>query len=232
MSKKELSAKQIKSIKELVDHYRNDLHLFTQFLEQIKALLTTSKDLTEIAHYMKWRIKDPSHLESKLIRKAIEAKQKKSEFDITCDNLYEKVNDLIGFRILHLYTNQMEKINSVLLTLFDDNKLPLLEGPKARTWDDESREYFRKIGIETQESPSLYTSVHYIIEANKKTKYTCEIQVRTLMEEVWGEVNHSINYPIESNNISCQEQIKALARLTSGCTRLVDSIFKTYELSK
>ena len=75
----------------------------------------------------------------------------------------------------------------------------------------------------------MYTSVHYVIEANTRTKYTCEIQVRTLMEEVWGEVDHRINYPYATDSLHCLEQIKVLARVTSGCTRLVDSIFRSHE---
>ena len=75
----------------------------------------------------------------------------------------------------------------------------------------------------------MYTSVHYVIEPNRRTKYTCELQVRTLAEEVWGEVDHTINYPIATPIIACKEQIAVLARVTSGCTRLVDSLFRTYE---
>jgi len=47
------------------------------------------------------------------------------------------------------------------------------------------------------------------------------------MEEVWGEVDHSINYPRPVDSIACKEQILALARSTSAATRLVDSIFAT-----
>ncbi|HEY4653786.1 MAG TPA: hypothetical protein VIH22_04705, partial [Cyclobacteriaceae bacterium] len=84
------------------------------------------------------------------------------------------------------------------------------EGPIARTWDDEYREYFNKIGTAVNKSPDLYTSVHYIIKANSDNPLTCEIQVRTLMEEVWGEVDHTINYPYKSNSLSCREQIKVM----------------------
>jgi hypothetical protein len=48
------------------------------------------------------------------------------------------------------------------------------------------------------------------------------------MDEVWGEVSHRINYPDESANQSCRSQLKVLARLTTGCTRLVDSIFEAH----
>jgi putative GTP pyrophosphokinase len=119
-----------------------------------------------------------------------------------------------------------------LRSILEEQKWKITEGPKARTWDDESRNYFRSIGIKTLATPNLYTSVHYIIKPNTKSAVTCEIQVRTLMEEVWGEVDHKINYPHKSESISCREQIKTLARVTSSCSRLVDSIFTTYEHEK
>ena len=72
----------------------------------------------------------------------------------------------------------------------------------------------------------MYMTVHYDIVANQRKKITCEIQVRSLMEELWGEVSHRINYPTPSSNALCQDQLKVLARLTSGCGRLVDTIFK------
>ena len=52
------------------------------------------------------------------------------------------------------------------------------------------------------------------------------------MEEVWGEVSHIIDYPHPSKDLACREQIKVLARATSTCTRLVDSIFRSHEISK
>jgi len=75
----------------------------------------------------------------------------------------------------------------------------------------------------------MYTSVHYVVQPNSISELTCEIQVRTLMEEVWGEVDHKINYPEKADSLSCREQIKVLARVTSSCSRLVDSIFLAHQ---
>jgi ppGpp synthetase/RelA/SpoT-type nucleotidyltranferase len=47
------------------------------------------------------------------------------------------------------------------------------------------------------------------------------------MEEVWGEVDHTLNYPHPTDSVPCREQIRALARSTSSATRLVDAIFAT-----
>jgi ppGpp synthetase/RelA/SpoT-type nucleotidyltranferase len=173
-------------------------------------------------------MKDPEHLEDKLKRKLSEYKERGKQFPITTGNLFVKVNDLAGLRILHLYTQQVDEITHGLKGLFEEGSYRIVEGPTARTWDDESRAFFKSIGIGTKKSPSLYTSIHYVIKPNKKTKYTCEIQVRTLMEEVWGQVDHSINYPQRTKHLGCREQLSALARATSTCTRLVDSIFRSH----
>jgi len=128
-----------------------------------------------------------------------------------------------------LHTRQVEAIDRVLKEIFREHKFEVLEGPFARTWDDESREYFQGIGIEVQKSDTMYTSVHYVLSSNSVTTQTCEVQVRTLMEEVWGEVDHQVNYPHPNEHVACREQIRALARATSSATRLVDSIFATVE---
>jgi putative GTP pyrophosphokinase len=139
------------------------------------------------------------------------------------------VNRRSGVRILHLHTTQMQDINKCIQAIIAEQAVKLIEGPAARTWDDEYRSYFKKISIETQSSENMYTSVHYVVASNSRTTVTCEIQVRTLMEEAWGEVDHYINYPHKTESLSCREQIRALARSTSSATRLVDAIFATVE---
>lgn len=145
---------------------------------------------------------------------------------ITEKNLFAKIDDLAGVRILHLYTNQVEEINQALRGIFKEITHKIVEGPIANTWDDEYRAIFKKFKIAIRDRDSMYTSVHYVVEAPDGLK--CEVQVRTLMEEVWGEVSHTVDYPDPTDNPSCREQIKVLARLTSGCTRLVDSIFLSF----
>jgi Region found in RelA / SpoT proteins len=53
----------------------------------------------------------------------------------------------------------------------------------------------------------------------------CEIQVRTLFEEVWGEIDHALNYPQPTTSLPCKEQLRVLAKLASTGTRLADAIF-------
>jgi ppGpp synthetase/RelA/SpoT-type nucleotidyltranferase len=215
-------------IDDLVEHARANDKLFSNLLQNLFNTFSADAELMRSVHSMKWRIKDPNHLRDKLIRKWSEARKKGKAFAITRDNLFTRINDLAGFRILHLYTRQFEHIDQCLERIFKEQFYRVVEGPSARTWDDESREYFRSIDTRFIKSATLYTSVHYIVAANQKTKYTCEIQVRTLAEELWGEVDHTLNYPHASESLACKEQIKVLARVTSSCSRLVDSIFLSH----
>jgi putative GTP pyrophosphokinase len=224
-----LSRQQRERINRLVEHYEANQADASKLLEILGVNIAADKDLKPYIHSTKSRIKDPSHLRDKLERKLRQAQAERRAFNITEDNLFVRINDLAGFRILHLYTRQMEHLHRGLLALFDRERYVLREKPFASTWDDESRSYFRQIGIKTRKSPSLYTSVHYVINANSLARATCEIQVRTLLEEVWGEVDHAMNYPHPLDSVACTEQIKALARVTSGATRLVDSIFRSYD---
>ena len=180
-------------------------------------------------HSLKHRVKEPSHLRDKLTRKLVAAKEDGREFGINCDNLFEKINDLAGLRILHLHTMQIRAIHEQLMDLFEEQKYTLIEEPTANCWDVEFENLFRSFGIATESRDSMYTTIHYVLEANQRSKLTCEIQVRSLMDEVWGEVSHRVNYPHESSSQACQDQLKVLARLTSGGVRLVDSIFGTLE---
>lgn len=212
---------------QLVKHFTDNERLVSGFLNAVLAHIDQSEVLKKLVHSMKSRIKDPGHLKDKLVRKAKEAADEKRSFDITKENLFRKINDLAGIRLLHLHTTQFAEIDKELRSIILEQKFRLLEGPFARTWDDEYRDYFKALGVKPQKSPTLYTSVHYIVASGSQTTVTCEIQVRTLMEEVWGEVDHTINYPNPAKSVACREQIRALARATSSATRLVDSIFAT-----
>ena len=216
-------------IRRLVSHYKENRGFIEVMLKQLSEAILGSPRLMAHVHSTKSRLKDPDHLEDKLFRKLKDAKAKNRRFTISEKNLLYRINDLAGFRILHLHTEQIVSIDRELRAVFDEYRFPLYETPRARTWDDESRAFFQKCGIQTVKSPTMYTSVHYVVQSNSSTKATCEIQVRTLAEELWGEVDHTMNYPHECEVMSCREQIKVLARVTSSCSRLVDSIFRSYD---
>lgn len=223
----QLSKSERRRIEEAVQHFEKNKYLFETFTKGLLGHLGDNPRLAPYIHFIKYRVKDAGHLRRKLEDKAGEARNEGAEYDITAENVFARITDLAGVRILHLHTDQIKDINPIILDILNEHQYRVLEGPTAICWDREYESLFGGFGIATQSRDSMYTSVHYIIEANQQTKITAELQVRTLMEEVWGEVSHRVDYPILGIR-SCVDQLKVLARLTSGCTRLVDSIFKTH----
>lgn len=224
----QLTEQQEKLIDELVAYYVANNGPIKRLLDSLDGFISDAESLNHLIHSVKRRMKDPGHLKDKLIRKLKKAQEAGKPFNITTENLFTEITDLGGYRILHLHTRQMDKINKALLEVLNEAQCTIVEGPKANVWDRESEAYFIGIGINTEYNPRLYSSVHYVVRPNSKAKVTIELQVRTLSEEVWGEVDHKFNYPHPMESVACSEQIKVLARVASSCTRLVDSIFASH----
>jgi len=218
-----------KTINDCITVFRENFEGLDSVRNNIATLIDKNARLRPFVHSIKSRIKDSDHLREKLWRKANECREKKQPFKITPDNVLDKVTDLAGVRILHLHTDQFPSIASGLSDLFYEYKYKVTEGPIAHIWDDEYKAFFKSQSIAVSSRQTLYTSVHYVVQANTRKRFKCEIQVRTLAEELWGEISHRINYPQATGSVACREQIMALARVTSSCTRLVDAIFRSYE---
>jgi putative GTP pyrophosphokinase len=211
----------------IVNHYSSNQLRLQQFQAAVLAFFTNHPKFNEkqfpLIHSIKSRLKDPHHLRDKIIRK-----QKEGVF-VTTENLFSTINDLIGVRVLHLYQDQFPLIHSELLSFIKEGDWSFMEEPKAMTWDPESEQMYKKLKIKTELRDSYYTSVHYVVMPNNKNPnpICCEIQVRTLFEEIWGEIDHSLNYPHPTTDVACKEQLRVLSKLVSTGTRLADSIFRT-----
>ncbi|HEU4964411.1 MAG TPA: RelA/SpoT domain-containing protein [Bacilli bacterium] len=206
--------------------YRNYHHRFLQFLNGVRDYFETEPPFndktTSVIHSIKYRLKDPDHLVDKLRRKLHGGEK------INSDNLFQKITDLAGLRVLHLYQDQFPIIHNKITEKVISGDWVFAEEPKAYTWDPESVKFYEGLGINCRQKESFYTSIHYLVKPREDSPITCEIQVRTLFEEIWGEIDHSINYPHPIDSIPCAEQIRVLSKLVSTGTRLADSIFRTY----
>jgi len=214
-------------IDKFVELFKTKQHLYHTFATTLFTMFSEHSLLKPYIHSLKYRVKDPQHLRDKICMKFLEAHSKGKDFSLDEESLFKTITDLAGVRILHLHTKQIGEIDKALKHILDEQKFPIIEGPIANTWDVEYEDFYLSLGIEVSQRKSLYTSVHYLTKAGNDV--IAEIQIRTLLEEVWGEVSHKINYPEETKSIACKEQIKVLARVTSSGTRLVDSIFKSYK---
>ena len=175
-------------VSSLLDLYGSQRSMIRNFLGSLDTFISGAigdgGQLSELVHSVKFRMKDPSHLRAKLFRKMDEDRAKGKQFGINRDNFFLKVNDLGGYRILHLHTSQAREIHTLLLDIFEQASFNLHEEPVANIWDDEAKKFFEGLGIQTVLNPRMYSSLHYVLRARSKNDVTLEIQVRTLADEI------------------------------------------------
>lgn len=208
--------------------FQQEQHRIRVFGNSIRDFFATHPTLTTgdlpAIHSVKYRLKDEHNLRAKIIRKKVDENR-----DITPENLFAEVTDLAGVRVLYLHKDQFVLIHEIIEQQKALGHWSAFEPPKAYTWDPELSKFFESLGIEPLFKESNYTSVHYVVKPNENLPTTCEIQVRTLFEEVWGEIDHVLNYPIPTGSVACSEQLRVLAKLVGAGSRLAESIFRSHK---
>ena len=199
--------------------------LFRILMDYIESL-----PLNQYIHSFKYRIKEDSHLDEKISRKNKERKLANLSL-IDKNNVFHIITDIYGIRIIHLHHKQFEFIHKFFMDKISepDSQICLYEKPKAYGWDPEYRAFFERVGIEYHQKESSYTSIHYVFQHANDSKATCEVQVRTLCEELWGEIDHLINYPQKNEDPAIQELLKVFAKIVGASVRVSNSIFNLIE---
>ncbi|MFY7733530.1 MAG: RelA/SpoT domain-containing protein [Bacteroidia bacterium] len=195
--------------------------IYSDYLKEVPKLeasavyLFNSLMKNSYVHSVRYRIKDAEHVIEKIIRK----KANNPEQKISIENYKTVLTDLIGLRALHLFKEEWLPIHELVTTTWD-----LYEQPTVYYREGDSAEYktkFKEIGCETKEHPFGYRSVHYIVETKPaKRTYYAEIQVRTIFEEAWSEIDHKIRYPYDQENILFGQFLLILNRLAGSADEM------------
>jgi putative GTP pyrophosphokinase len=154
-------------------------------------------------HSVRFRVKDPSHLIEKIIRKKIEDPTK----EYTLENYQQTVTDLIGVRALHLFKDSWITIHKYINDTWELHEPPTVY---YRAGDDKKViEKFEESGCSPKEHPFGYRSVHYIIKSRPaKKEHLAEIQV------------HQIRYPYETDNEILNQFLQVLNRLSGSADEM------------
>ena len=176
----------------------------------VERLLQVSK-----VHSVRYRIKDSEHLIEKIIRKKIENKRR----TFTLENYITKIDDIIGIRALHLFKDDWENIDQYVKSTWKTR-----EKPTANIRNGDSEELIKKFeerNFKIKIHKYGYRSVHYILESSptKKT-YKAELQVRTIFEEAWSEIDHTIRYPYDLENPILKQYLLMFNRLAGSADEM------------
>ena len=169
----------------------------SQILSESAALYANLIQKIPGVHSVRWRVKDPDHLLEKIVRKKAAAEEKYE--DVRPDNYYEIITDLIGIRALHLFKDDCFEINKKIASIWSPVEKPVAY---IRNGDPEDLvQKYEKDGLEVKVHPAGYRSVHHVISSQPiNRKVYAEVQIRTIFEEGWSEIDHKIRYPNFSNN--------------------------------
>jgi Uncharacterized protein conserved in bacteria len=170
----------------IYDDYMNIKDNYDSQADFISNILRTHHKV----HSVKSRVKEPERLIEKIIRKTSDRKGKYGKgFKFTIENYKNEINDLIGIRAIHIFKQDWESIHEFIQSTWKVIEITA----NVRAGDDTKR--FEELGIEIKSRQSGYRSVHYLIEFYPTNqKVIAEIQVRTIFEEGYGEIDHQLRY--------------------------------------
>ncbi|MBO4387610.1 MAG: (p)ppGpp synthetase, partial [Treponema sp.] len=188
--------------------YESYAPVFNEVLSYIEAKLKTSIKIASIPTF-KTRIKSFSSYYKKILRqKPKEAAESKSLVTLT---------DMIGIRVICAFLEDLDIVEQQLVTYFNVKEIERKGAQQS----------FREFG---------YESVHVLIaipedclpkkELNPPLpeEVVCEIQIRTILQDAWAEVEHELIYKSEFNPFDKPLRRK-LASINASLT-LADTIFQ------
>lgn len=168
-------------------------------------------------HSVRWRVKDPEHLMEKIVRKTINgADSFNSDYiGINKNNYHEIITDLVGIRALHLFKDDCLEIDSYLCGIWNTKEKPTYYVRDGDETKDELEQF------DVKQHPAGYRSLHYVFESQPLNQivYT-EVQVRTIFEEGWSEIDHKIRYPNFSDNPQISYFLRIFNRLAGSADEM------------
>jgi putative GTP pyrophosphokinase len=156
------------------------------------------------------RIKRPESVVNKIIRKPGDFPNGLSP------ESFVKMNDALGARVIAYFLSQLPIIDkevrsSELLELSSDPR------PVAYLRKD-LIEQFSLSHMERLDKESGYASIHYFIRLREssvpdKNRPLIELQVRTMAEDLWGEIEHILGYkPEKRTSFAVKKQFQILSK--------------------
>ena len=203
----------------LVEIY-NDYNVYRKSYENQAELIANILRSHNKVHSVKTRVKDGEHLIEKVIRKTEDRRKKYGEkFNFTKENYKEEITDLLGIRVIHIFKEDWEEIHRFISDMWNVNEIV------ANTREGDNTKIFEELGIEVCSRLSGYRSVHYLVESYPTNqKVISEIQVRTIFEEGYGEVDHQLRYSLRGIPEVLEQNLMLLNRIAGSSDEMASLI--------
>lgn len=200
--------------------YKLDLETAAESI--VKTLLTKEAKNAGV-HSVRYRIKDAESLIAKIIRK----KSSEKERLFTKDTYRSEITDLIGIRALHVFKNDWLNIDEFIRSKW---KLKRGNPPIMYHRKGDSPDFIKLCkdnGCKVDEHPKEYRSIHYIILTSPGVKsINAEIQVRTIFEEGWSEIDHKLRYSEKKGTSNPLDHYLSILNRIAGSADEIGSLIK------
>lgn len=203
--------------KELQDIYLNYSSLISYLEKEAEHIFSKLRDVPNV-HSVRRRVKEPRHLIEKIIRKG----KKYSEQRINVENYKNIVTDLIGIRVLHLFKDDWQEIHKEITRLWETKETPQVNIRRGDYNLETLRENIKDLNCDIILREHGYRSVHYLVGVplSKDEEVLVEIQVRTVFEEAWSEIDHIIRYPYDVDNPVLTEYLAIFNRIVGSADEM------------
>ena len=177
----------------ILDQYREQLPLFKEAEAKVKAKLVSvfAKSGLVVAA-VESRVKAEASLAGKLELKGAKY------------HSLEDITDIVGFRVITFYSDDVDKVASAVERLFEVDWENSVDKRKLHQIDSFG-----------------YMSLHYICRM-KGFPYRFEVQMRTMLQHAWANMNHDTGY--KSGVEIPREYLRNMNRL-AGMLELADEQF-------
>ncbi len=233
------------TLQEIQVHY-NEYSKYCEAIVQQEILEILKVGESKGIHSARFRVKKIDSLFVKIVKKkAFLSKEIQDNYDIekyrdlNSGNYYKIITDISGIRILIRYREQWQQVHEWLWERYykgdewylhdfvkdykaNEGKSFIAEKPKVYYRNQQDKIFYEQIGkdiFDFRMSDEGYNSIHYLI--NVDGKYI-EIQLRTILDEAWGECTHDIVY--KGTNNSQMQELEYLAQCLSQQTMAAETI--------
>ena len=182
-----------------VDQWKSVMFLYDSALKEINTKIEIlNNEFVHIYNYnpiehIKSRLKTPDSIVKKL---------KRYGFEVTIDNMVEKLSDIAGIRIICSFTSDIYQIAEMITKQSDVTVLYV-------------KDYIKN------PKPNGYKSYHMIVSipvylSDRTVDTKVEIQIRTVAMDFWASLEHKIHYKFEGDAPeSIKNELVECARMVS-----------------
>lgn len=176
----------------IAEDFRLHENEYSRIIEEWKTKFLTFSSI----HSIKGRVKDIGSLLKKVILIS-----NKENMEINSKNYTSRITDLMGIRLITIFKEDIVELHRQFCNSDSILKNITEVAYNFRSGDDQSIiKDLGNIHKVTINEKANYRSLHYLL-SNSLTDAKTEIQIRTIFEEGWSEIDHELVYKCTPNPV-------------------------------